>query len=91
MTEADELEPRGGSRWQWAAGAVAVLLAVAIVAGLLFVRHHFIRQGTPGAFFMELWAVDPSGHGGAHRVVPNSAQPAAGPSEVVPAPLQAGT
>src|SRR5215470_10648259 len=44
MSAADELKPRVGSRWQWAAGAVAVLLAVAIVAGLLFVRHRGTAQ-----------------------------------------------
>src|SRR5215472_19121183 len=52
MSEADELEPRGGSRRQRAAGAVAVMLAVAIVAGLLFVRHHGSaaagQQAAPG-------------------------------------------
>jgi hypothetical protein len=52
---------------------------------------YFIREGTPGDVFMELWAVDPSGHGGAHRVGPKSARPAGGPSDVVPALLQAGT
>jgi hypothetical protein len=38
MIDADGQEPRDGSRWQWVAGAVAVVLAVAIVAGLVFVR-----------------------------------------------------
>jgi len=33
------IDPGGGSRWQWAAGGVAVLLAVTIVAGLAFVRQ----------------------------------------------------
>ena len=33
------IDPGGGSRWQWAAGGVAVLLAVTIVAGLVFVRQ----------------------------------------------------
>src|SRR5215467_7640146 len=36
MIEADE--SRAGSRWQWVAGAVAVVLAALIVAGLVFVR-----------------------------------------------------
>src|SRR5499427_2666951 len=41
------LEPGGGSRRQWAAGGVAVLLAVTIVAGLVFVRQR--SSGQPAA------------------------------------------
>ena len=38
------IEPGAGPRWQWAAGVVAVLLAVMIVAGLVFVRQRTPAQ-----------------------------------------------
>jgi hypothetical protein len=44
MIEAGEGESRDGSRWQWVAGAVAVVLAVAIVAGLVLLRHRSSAQ-----------------------------------------------
>jgi hypothetical protein len=44
MSEDAEREGRTGSRWQWVAGAFAVMLALTIVAGLLLIRQRGAAQ-----------------------------------------------